>query len=61
MGQLGKFIVNKQCNDNGIDPDNITNDDIQVLSRAFREVMLTFGGPDKAKLVEAEIRKLASE
>jgi hypothetical protein len=61
MGQLGKFIVDKQCNDNGIDPENITKEDIQLLSKAFKEVMLTFGGPDKARMVENEIRKLASE
>ena len=61
MGQLGKFIVKKQCNDNGIDPDNITIEDLQTLAGAFKEVMLTFGGSDKARKVEREIRKLASE
>jgi hypothetical protein len=60
MGGLGKFIVNKQCKDNGIDPENIAVEDLQTLSKAFREVMLTFGGPDKARTVENEIRKLAS-
>lgn len=61
MGQLGKFIVKKQCNDNGVDPENITQDDLQMLAKAFKEVMLTFGGAEKARIVEQEIRKLASE
>jgi hypothetical protein len=61
MGQLGKFIVNKQCKDNGIDPDNIGEADLQTLAKALKTVMETFGGPDKARTVEQEIRKLASE
>lgn len=58
LGQLGKFVIKKQCMDLGIDPDNIKKEDIPKLARALGKVMITFGGEDKAKEVEMKIRRL---
>ncbi len=58
LGQLGKFVIKKQCRDLGIDPDNIKKEDIPKLARALGKVMITFGGEDKAKEVEMKIRRL---
>jgi hypothetical protein len=59
MGQLGKFIVNKQCKDLGVDPEDIDKADLEKLSKAFGDVMLTFGGQEKANKIMMEIRRLA--
>jgi hypothetical protein len=59
MGQLGKFIVQKQCKDLGIDPEEIAAANLPALSKAFGKVMLSFGGQAKAEAIEREIRKLA--
>ncbi len=58
LGQLGKFVIKKQCRDLGIDPDNIKKEDVPKLARALGKVMMTFGGEEKAKEVEMEIRRL---
>ncbi len=58
LGQLGKFVIKKQCRDLGIDPENIKEQDIPKLARVLGKVMLTFGGEEKAKQVEMEIRRL---
>ena len=60
MGQLGKFIVNKQCKNLGINPDDINEVDLERLSKAFGQVMLTFGGQDKATKIKSEIRKVGA-
>ena len=59
LGQLGKFVIKKQCMDLGIDPDNIKKDDLPKLAKALGKVMVTFGGDEKAKEVEMKIRHLA--
>ncbi len=59
MGQLGKFIIKKQCKDLGIDPDNIKPEDLPALAKALGKVMRTFGGEEKARRLERDIRKLA--
>ena len=59
MGQLGKFIVKKQCQDIGCEPDEIEEKHLRELSHALGKVMVTFGGEAKAKIIEAEIKKLA--
>ncbi len=58
LGQLGKFVIKKQCKDLGIDPDNIKESDLPKLAKALGKVMITFGGEDKAKEIELEIRRL---
>ncbi len=58
LGQLGKFVIKKQCKDLGIDPDNIKARDVPKLAKALGRVMVTFGGEEKAKEVEMEIRRL---
>ena len=59
MGHIGVFIVSKQCRDLGIDPENIEPEDLDEIAKALGKVMLTFGGSDKAKKVERDIKKLA--
>ena len=59
MGQLGKFIIQKQCKDLGIDPENVATENLPTLSKALGKVMLSFGGEAKSQNIEREIRKLA--
>jgi hypothetical protein len=59
MGQLGKFIVQKQCKDLGIDSENVEPANLPALSKALGKVMISFGGEAKALAIEREIRKLA--
>ena len=58
LGQLGIFVIKKQCKNIGIDPDNIKKEDIPQIAKALGEVMKTFGGPEKGMLIEREIRRL---
>jgi len=58
MGHLGKFIVQKQCKDIGMDPEEIDEKRVQELAKALGKVMLTFGGEEKARRIEQEIRRL---
>ncbi len=58
MGQLGIFIVKKQCKDLGIDPENIKGEDLPQLAKVLGKVMITFGGAEKGKRIEMEIRNL---
>ena len=58
MGHLGKFIVEKQCNDLGIDPDNIQEKDLPQVSNALKNVMTSFAGEEKAKKIAMEIKRL---
>ena len=59
MGQLGKFIIQKQCKDLNMDPEELRAENMAVLSKALGKVMLSFGGEMKAQAIEREIRKLA--
>ncbi len=58
LGQLGIFVIKKQCKNLGIDPDNIKKEDIPQLAKALGNVMKTFGGPEKGMKIENEIRRL---
>ncbi len=60
MGQLGKFIIKKQCKDLGVDPENIKKEDLPKISKALGKVMITFGGAEKGKRIEMEIRRLSA-
>ncbi len=60
MGHIGVFIVSKQCRDLGVDPEDIEPEDLNDLAKALGKVMLTFGGSEKARKVEREIKKLAN-
>lgn len=59
MGQLGKFIIQKQCKDLALDPEELKPENLPVLSKALGKVMLSFGGDMKAQAIEREIKKLA--
>ncbi len=59
MGQLGKFIVQKQCKDLAIDSEEIAAEDLPKLAKALGKVMQSFGGDAKAQAIDREIRKLA--
>ena len=58
MGHLGKFIVEKQCRDLGIDPDNIEEKDVPAVADAVKNVMVSFAGDEKAKKIWTEIKRL---
>jgi hypothetical protein len=58
MGSMGKFIINKQCKNIGLDPEEIKKEDLRRLSKAIGEVMISFGGRTKAVKIEEEIKKL---
>ena len=60
MGHLGKFIVEKQCKDLNIDPDNIQESDLPRISEALKNVMASFAGEEKAKKIAMEIKRLKS-
>ena len=58
MGSMGKFIIDKQCKNIGLKSDTITKEDLIKLSKALGNVMVHFGGRDKAEKLIAEIKKL---
>ncbi len=58
MGHLGKFIVEKQCKDLGIDPENIQQKDVDRIAEALRNVMVSFAGEEKAKKIWMEIKRM---
>jgi len=58
MGHLGKFIVEKQCKDLGIDPDNIQEADLPRVSETLKNVMTSFAGEEKAKKIGMQIKRL---
>ena len=58
MGPMGKFILKKQCQDLGLDMDELENDDLLPLSKALVVAVIVFTGQDKARKIEREIRKM---
>ncbi len=58
MGHLGKFIVEKQCKDLGIDPEEIDEENLDKVADAIRNVMVSFSGEEKAKKIWMEIKRL---
>jgi len=60
MKEMGAFILQKQCNNLGINSDSIEPKDLPKLSKALAEVFQSMGGPDKAKKINEEIMKLKS-
>ncbi len=58
MGHLGKFIVEKQCKDLDINPEEIGKEDVDRLAEAIRKVMVSFAGEDKAKKIWMEMKRL---
>lgn len=61
MKDMGTFILKKQCENLQIDPDSIEPNHLPKLSKALAEAMAGFGGPEKAKLISDEIRKLGDQ
>ncbi len=57
MGHLGKFIVEKQCKDLGINPEEIGEKDLDAVAEAIRKVMISFAGEDKAKKIWMEMKR----
>ena len=58
MGDIGGFIVKKQCMLIGSDPNSIEPADLPKLASNLSEVMRTFGGYEKARKIYSEIKKL---
>ncbi|RLF48419.1 MAG: hypothetical protein DRN20_04560 [Thermoplasmata archaeon] len=61
MGPIGKFIVKKQCQDLGIDPDSIEEEDLPRLSDAIENAIVNFTGKEKANMIKWTIRKMAKK
>ncbi|MBU4032038.1 MAG: tetratricopeptide repeat protein [Candidatus Thermoplasmatota archaeon] len=58
MSDIGGFIVKKQCMLIGSDPNDIEPADLPKLASQLSEVMRTFGGYEKARIIYSEIKKL---
>ena len=58
MSDIGNFIVKKQCMLIGADPEDIEPRDLPELASNLSEVMRTFGGYEKARIIYSEIKKL---
>lgn len=61
MGPIGKFIVKKQCQDLGINPDDIDKSDLKPLSDAIARAIINFTGQEKADRIKWAIRKMGQE
>ena len=59
LGEMGPFVVKKQCNKLDIDPENITVKDIPPLSKALSESMKMFGY-DKARVIYQKMQMLSN-
>jgi DNA-directed RNA polymerase subunit RPC12/RpoP len=61
LGDVGKFVLEKQCKDLNIDPQSIEGDSLPRLSRILSGIMSRFGD-EKARRVMMSINNLrASE
>lgn len=58
MKDLGQSIIKQQCKKVGVDFENIGQDDLPRVARAISEVMVVFGGREKAKRLYNEIKRL---
>jgi tetratricopeptide (TPR) repeat protein len=58
MADIGPFIVRKQCLLIHVDPENIEAHDLPQLAAKLSEVMVMFGGHEKARNIYSELRKL---
>ncbi len=60
FGDIGGFVLEKQCSDIDIDPNSIESKDIPRLSRILAGLVSKFGD-DKSNKVFIEINKLIKE
>ncbi|MFH0815281.1 MAG: tetratricopeptide repeat protein [Methanobacteriota archaeon] len=58
MQDIGPFIVRKQCLQIHVDPENIEPANLAQLAANLSEVMVLFGGHEKARKIYSELRKL---
>jgi tetratricopeptide (TPR) repeat protein len=58
MQDIGPFIVRKQCLQIHVDPENIEPSNLPNLAAKLSEVMVMFGGHEKARKIYSELRKL---
>ncbi len=56
---MGKFILQKQCTDLSIDIDEVTVEELPIIAQAVSKAVIVFTGPDKARRIESEIKKLS--
>lgn len=57
LGEVGRYVLEKQCRDLNIDPSNIEKESLPRLSRIFFGLMSRFGD-DKAKRISVAINSL---
>jgi len=60
LGEVGRYVLEKQCKDLNIDPQNIEAQSLPRLSRIFFGLMSRFGD-DKAKRISMAINNLKVE
>ena len=58
MKDLGLSIIKQQCKKVGVDFENVKQEDVPRIARAISEVMVVFGGREKAKKLYNEIKRL---
>lgn len=58
MKEMGHHIVNKQCEQMGLNPADIRAEDLPALSSALTTVMQSFHSEEKARALSKEILKL---
>src|SRR5512137_2392216 len=58
MQDIGPFIVRKQCLLIHVDPENIEPANLPQLAAKLSEVMVLFGGHEKARKIYSELKKL---
>lgn len=58
MKHMGKFILNKQCQNINISPDDIKPEDLPKLASVITDAIIVFTGREKAEKIGREIRNL---
>jgi hypothetical protein len=58
MKHMGRYILNKQCENIKISPDDIKPQDLTRLATAITEAIIVFTGREKAERIGREIKRL---
>jgi tetratricopeptide (TPR) repeat protein len=59
VGDAAKSLISRQCNQLGIDSENIGAEDLPMLAGRLSELMRVMGGHQKANRLYQELKKLA--
>lgn len=61
MGPMGAFIVKKQCDNLGLDPEELTLDQIPKLLDPIYNAIFVFTGKEKGKRIQGQIKRLGAD